>query len=134
MTQYVIDYDVCDVVPYAINILQEWYGWITSKKKDLAKNRFQVRYDEVYKGSLEADLLGTLTPGTNVHYQVEDTKCKSQVQMFNFQQQWEEREHEYQCEREQNYKSLVHMAQELANARECVVKLDKDMERQLASL
>ena len=102
--QYIVDYDGCEKVPMADEILREWSG-VGYLKESIAKDRYNAGYDEAYKGWLKMDILRTITPGPHLDRQVEDVDAKERVQNLLFQQQWDERERGFQ-RREQEFRQM----------------------------
>ncbi|KAH0705964.1 hypothetical protein KY285_010484 [Solanum tuberosum] len=117
-SRYVIDYNGCDKIPHAREILQEWTGRI-NLKESIATNKYQVGYVDEYNKWLQDDLLGTLNPTPCTDRQIEDIQVR--------EQEFNQREYESQ-------RILAFITQELANARPCLMHLDSNLDGQLAAL
>ncbi|KAH0642103.1 hypothetical protein KY285_032967 [Solanum tuberosum] len=117
-SRYVIDYNGCDKIPHAREILQEWAGCV-KLKESIAANRYQAGYVDEYKKWLQDDLLSTLNPTPCTGRQIKDIQVR--------EQEFQQREYESQ-------KVLAFVTQELSNTRACLIRLDLNQDGQLAAL
>ncbi|MCE2055140.1 hypothetical protein HAX54_042056 [Datura stramonium] len=80
MNKFKVDY-IDDTMPYVQMIIWEWKSRRVFGTIDLAPNRFEARYDKLFKAWLTRDLQMTLTPGPDTYDQVEDMESKAQVDL-----------------------------------------------------
>ncbi|KAH0679316.1 hypothetical protein KY284_020401 [Solanum tuberosum] len=117
-SRYVIDYNGCDKIPHAEEILHEWGGSV-NLKESMAENRYEAGYVDGYKKWLQDDLLGTLDPTPCTGRQIEDVQV---------------REQEFQHREFESQRAVSFVTHELANTRVCLMCLDSNLDDQLDTL
>ncbi|KAH0675521.1 hypothetical protein KY285_023322 [Solanum tuberosum] len=71
ISRYVFDYNECDKIPHAKEILDEWVGRV-NLKESMSEDRYDAGYVGEYKKWLQDDLGGTLDPTPRTCRQIED--------------------------------------------------------------
>ncbi|MCD9644135.1 hypothetical protein HAX54_032121 [Datura stramonium] len=135
MYGFKVDY-IDDIILYTQMIIREWKSRRACGIIDMAQNRFEVGYDEIYKAWLKEDLQMTLTPGPNTYDQVEDMVSKTQpskdlaslYRKVSLPSGWKEVQHRYLRKLRSSYSRKSIIWKNRAMTRRRIERVDQNKE------
>ena len=127
-SSFIIDYNGCVKIPFPKTILQEWSGQV-NMKGSIVENWYEAGYVDEYQKWLKDDLHGIVNPTPPVGWEIKDVQMSLHIQTYYFQQEWDQREHEflwkeqqYQSREFEGQRALAVMLQELTDVMTCLMR------------